>query len=312
MPWFSAFDDFGMLDFSSEPNPAEKIYDQLVLSYGPAFSGDVNDSRVYAMAMCLGVAQTDLALAGNESNPLDATYTLAAQERESGLYAAADATLRDRRRALADSMLIRNSSRRDVVVDGLRAMLGSSFVAYITNETDNPAVPAPFPAALASPGTFKPQKTPITVVRLGTTVSSTGAHTVNYTVAASPETALHNGDSLVVSAGRPGCHEAVTISEVTPTSFRATFTLPHEIGDLCTTAPYPYQWSMQRNVLVVVAASVIGDPPTLRRINTFMRKIVKSTTTWAVVPDNGDGTTGPFLINVSPMNHTTINQVTLP
>jgi len=312
MTWFDSFSPFGMLGFSSEDTPARKAYDQLKNAYGPSFQGPVGEARMYAHAMCLGIAQCELDRAEGQFSSDRIYELLPATEAEYGLIPAPDADMKTRRLALAARKLLRNGARSDAMADGLSGILGANFVKYVTNDaSSNPLTPVP--ANPLTRGTYKsPAETPIQVIRIRDVVlPSATAQTCVYSHVCGENTPLKSGDTLAVDQAIDGICEPVTVLTVSGTHFTAIFSKPHDPGTVATTAPFPAWGSWQRFVLVVVVAAALTNAPLMHTVSEFMKRWTRGVTGWAVIADGGTGhSAGPFLPTVGCPNITPIGTVT--
>lgn len=270
------------------------IYDALVESYGPGFTGAYAKADIYATAMCLGSAQVEQDRAAGQQNPLKCTEFLSGFEEQYELVAASTASYQDRRLALDAARQLRNGARRDAIEDGLTGILGADFIKYIVASGVTP-----IPATATAPAAFKPANTPITVIQLATYVMP-GSQTIAYTRTAGAAASFSTGEVLVVSPNMNGIAEPVTLTATTgggsSGTITATFTKAHDPLAYATTAPWPMWRSFQRHVIVIVSATALADNQLMRRVKAFMRRWSRSITWWSVYAENtpGSGTAGPF------------------
>ena len=120
------------------------------------------------------------------------------------------------------------------------------------------------------------------------------------------------GDVLTVQGEVTSVAEQVTVLAIASSPpagsnasdgacFQAAFTKPHDAGASVTTGPFPFWWSTQRQVWIVVSSTAANDPSARRRINEFMRKVSRGVTQWAIVEPASTsgvgGTVGPLTVN---------------
>lgn len=94
------------------------------------------------------------------------------------------------------------------------------------------------------------------------------------------------------------------------TVFQATFTKAHDVGASVLAGNFPYWWSTQRHSFVVLTNAAAQDRDKRRRVDTFMRRIMRGVSTWGIVggtPTGGTsgGTVGPTTVN-GPMGATPV------
>ena len=306
----SCFTPCGILRCSSKKPVTVRIYEALKASYGPGFVGPNSDADIYATAMCLGATQVELDRAAGQQDPMRCTEFLSGFEDQYGIIPAADASPNDRRKALAAARKLRNGARLDSMQDGLRGILGSGFVKYITSTGTTP-----IPASPGAPAAFKKPNSLISVVKL-TDVVMPGTKTVAYTHVAGDAFAFKKDDVLVVNPDINGIAEPVTLTASTGDGRSGTitgvFTKPHSAGAHATSAPWPMWFSYQRHVVVVVTPDVPSNTKLMRTVKNFMRKWSRVVTTWDVFPENspGAGQSGPFYPNIGCPNVTPVGVVT--
>ena len=90
-----------------------------------------------------------------------------------------------------------------------------------------------------------------------------------------------------------------------PRTFTAIFTKSHDVGATVTTMSWPYQWSTQHQVMIVVNSIAAVDSETRRQVNEFMAKTTRGVGQWAIVqPATSSvigGTLGPFAVGSTPL-----------
>lgn len=282
MSQFDAFSPFGVLSFSSETSPCEKIYDSLGESMGPAFQGPIEGARTYARAMCLGVSQLQIEAAGAQDDPAQCSYLLPALEKDYRVVPPSGATEADRRVALGIAADASQGGAQDVIIAGLTALLGDGFVharpSYDNDaeEIENsPATPDLLPVASA----------PIRRLTIAETIWP-GAQTVNYTIDYGDGNVLKAGDVVRVAHGKPNLAESVTVTHATATTFTATFAKTHEAGEVGLTGPYSDWTSNRRSWLVVVTADTLADYDAVTKINEYMSKTLPTVSTWCICTES--------------------------
>lgn len=173
MPLFSCFTPFGLYEFSSAPSEAEKIYASLKASYTDPKTGQAtfdlakgtyHEAKMYAQAMALGTARQVLKRAGNQLRPETSYDQIAAHEERYAIVPGPDDSTPVRRQNLVARQRGARGPRYEAIVDGLKTILGSKFVAYrplkIAEAFKHPTTPA------AAFGLFGRPDLPAKVVRL--------------------------------------------------------------------------------------------------------------------------------------------------
>lgn len=90
-----------------------------------------------------------------------------------------------------------------------------------------------------------------------------------------------------------------------PRTFTGVFQSGHDVGATVTTMSWPYQWSTQHLVLIVVSLAAAVDAETRRQVNEFMASATRGVGQWAIVQPSSStaigGTVGPFALDASPI-----------
>jgi len=345
MPLTSAFDPFGMFEFSSKPSHAERIYEALVRAMGDGdnYSLDFDDNhhsaKLYAMAMGLAAIQYTLDRANNNRDPLKATEMLPTLEAEYRITPAPDATLPERRAVLAAKMMITRGPRREYVEGALKLILGDLFVAYHPLAS-TAAVPLASPELLAnSDGTFTDPNTPLKLRTLDVPISNgLGApQWIDTTYLAGSPDWLIIGDVLTVDPGLNGRTESVTVEDIrapfgTGQGVQLTFTKAHEAGAVIRSGPFPLWTSTDRHNLIVLDSTAFdetgttleGDPfiglntELKRQISELLEQVLRIVSTYLITQESTAGVVGPItvgdgiapltygLIGITPLGTTTI------
>jgi len=315
MPRLSAFTPTGLLRMSSQPSEAENIYHAVIALLGDNYDtspGSRMDGWAYALARVLGVVRLTLIHAGLQIAPPYVAEMMGLREQEWQIVPGPDDSLPTRRATLAARELLPQGAARQAVVGALQTLLGSSFVWY---RTTKPAELAVWPQALGD----QPQNLQIpTVERKRLTVTAPisiglgSPQAVPYAMVDAEQPALLVGDKLLVEPTDLVRAEVVEIAAVTPSTFTATFSQPHNVGSIGTTMPFPAWISTQRSDLVSVSPSIAVDPETRRKIGDLLERMLRGVSTWQIAAQTGPQTAGPFLIGVSPIGATTFGLVTFP
>jgi hypothetical protein len=125
------------------------------------------------------------------------------------------------------------------------------------------------------------------------------------------ETDLAAGDVVVVQGENTCLSEVVTVIATVGTGsqryFYAPFQYAHDAGATVTTMDWPYAWSTQRFAFVVVSAAAAVDPVRRNLVHTWMRKLARGVSQWAIVPAGvpiggaGESLITPFAFGTSPL-----------
>lgn len=299
---FDRFSPFGIWGFSSAESPCKLVFDTLTESNGDAVQGPVATAITYAMAMGLGVAGLQFQKANEQRNGDTCTDLLPDMERDYLLYPSATASMSERQVALSSAQSAIKGATPDAIDTALTAALGSYYISHDTVDT---------PVFYKASYDISPPETPVKLVQI-TEYILPGSQVVSYTRILDDGNALLVGDILTVSP--IGRHEVVTVTDVTTTTFTATFALTHESGDYATTQSIPVWNSTARHYVVFVKTAALSDNTALARANLAMRRIVPAVSTWAITdPDSvyptvsRAWTVGGGLIGLTP-----IGTVTLP
>lgn len=87
-----------------------------------------------------------------------------------------------------------------------------------------------------------------------------------------------------------------------PRSFTATFVYGHDVGATVTTMDWPYWWSTQHLVFVVVSSTAAIDSESRRQVNEFMARATRGVGLWAIVQPTipgSPGVLGPYSLTDS-------------
>lgn len=315
MPRFSAFTPFGQLRFSARPSDAEQLYKSLKaqvsdpktgMSPYDLTPGTHQEAKLYAQAMGLAAAKATVDRAGNQGNPLKAKELLPSLEEEFLIVPGASDTLLDRQRAVAAKKKLPRGARRESVVDALRTLLGSDFIAYRPVAWSEATI---YPADPTSSNQINATRVdiPPKFVRLLEPVTDLGAPIwvayANWDRSAG-EVTLATGELVMVQPENTALAERVTIMGVRgsgPTrEFRAIFTNPHDIDAAVTTMNFPWQFSTSRFAFVIVKTLTAINPEKRRKVDDIMARVARGVSSWTVVQPTAPGalTIGPFSLPV--------------
>lgn len=320
MPRFSRFAPLGLFRFSRKRPDAATIYEASVANLGGQFSleeGGYTEATLHARALGQARARRRLRAAAEQRLPTRASCLLPTREGELGIVPGPTDTMADRRAVLASRFLAARGGTKANIEAALSALLGADFLAYIpTPVADAEVYPATLPSTalhFARPGVAR------RFIRIiGPIVTGTGTYT--YETPAQPQDALTPeavdpvaGDVFVLSAGKVGLEEAVTIVGVVNDGIVKTVTIaptrPHGAANFGFTHPYPAWRSTKRHSLVVLSVSAAADPEKRRKVHEVMQRMARTVSTWDICAGSGSSTTGPFTVGGGLLGITTIGAV---
>lgn len=320
MPHYSAFTRYGHLRFSSKASPGELIYRALLNAQGGNYATEIgsrSEARTYALAMMLARVVGHTTRAANQMDPRRVTDLLPVQEAIYGIVPGLNDSIFDREAALIAKRVLPQGARYTAVTAALTAAIGADFLYYyVTKRADISTYPAS-PGAATGPGNWVAPDSGIEVVRLTSAVSLLGAPVTAHYAALDPGgvSRISKGDAVVMSANNIGLAERVIVADASASAFTATFTKAHDVGDICTTALYPYWVSNQQHVLVVVTPAAALDPEKRRKVNDVMKQIMRTWVQWDIVPSADGLVTAGFKIDDPVLGRTdyaAIEGVTFP
>ncbi len=307
MPRFSAFAPPGAIVFSGKEPVAKTLYRSITGSLAGAFDvspGTHAEAKVYAQAMALARASRSLEKARNQANPATASDLLPLLEQDFKVYPAERATLGERRAVLRALEKLPQGAVTSNIVAGLRTLLGTNFLAYRPVTAAEATV---YPATWTAAGTAKanpqrPELAPKTV-QLTDPVAATGVPLwvayQNVDAVSAPIT-LGAGDVVMVQPGNSAEAERVAVTAVRlilgVRMFQATFTRAHDVGAVVTTQNWPYWRSTKRFDFIVVKAAAAVDAESRRKVDSFLQRVSRAVTRWAIVEPSSPGalTIGPL------------------
>jgi hypothetical protein len=179
MPQFSAFTSFGFFEFSSQPSLHEQFYKLLPQLWGSQHDmtevPSYDESKLYAVAGMCAVMVMELNHAGNQANPLTAYDLLPLLENDFLLAPGPKDDLTTRQNAVAAAMLLPGGAKASNIVNSIRKLIGSAFLAYVPNPAGhgNQTVVPSNPGA--GPGAFKDVRIPARFLQLVDPVASLGS-----------------------------------------------------------------------------------------------------------------------------------------
>lgn len=319
---FSAFNGFGLAQFTGDEPMAETVYRALNAATGGGTAFDVSEgtdmeATNFADAIAIACARRSLERASLNLAPETATEKLPQHEAAFVVSPPKDATIAERRAILAAKNLAARGSRDEAITAALRTLLGSDFVAlYVSPQADVERWPS---AVGGAPGHYSRVDIPAKTIRLLECVAPdfgvSGVATVpyeNWDTSQADELVVV-GEKVLVEAEIPGAAEVVTVTaatgEGTSRVLAATFTKPHPIGASATTRATPMQFSTRRHMLVVLKIAAAKRPETRRMVNEVMRAIVRGVTTWSIVHESSDGSgvLASITLDVEPLDAVTLD-----
>lgn len=311
MSGFGALGGFGLLSFGPSESAGEAIFRSLLDSVSGAFSiadGEHVEASAYARALALADARATLRRGFDQRRVLYSTELLAAHERTFSIVPEPGDSLDVRRRRVAARQVLAHGSTRDSLLTALGTLLGADFIALYVKPHGTPTTYPPSPAIR---GAWDDPAVAGRYFRLTHAVA-----TVGRVIEFAYENLLEDGarmaatDVLSVQPENPRLSEAITIvsaSAAGPLTARAQFARAHDTGAIVRTHA-PVWISTQRSMIVVVSSAAAAKPNVVRSVNNLMRRLVRGTTTWAVVEATGPSTMGPFLPS-APIGRTTLESI---
>lgn len=318
-----------MLACSGKPSRAESIYRSIVAQQGgdgvnfDFSAGTRQECTAYAQAMGAARASMAVVAAGNQQRSSKTSWMLGEKEREYGLIPAPRDDIPARQAALEARKAAPAGSAIGPLAGALSTLLGSVFLGLRLTKQGEITT---WPTNLGDqPMNLRPSTDFPKIFQLVDAVSLVGApSTVAYGTVVLPLNArfigsgiLYPGDVVVVGTDNPATAERVTVTatgfqgEIQRT-FTATFAKAHDPGSFMRVGDYPLWVSNQRHILVILTAAGAVDAETRRKVHELMGRIVHATTTWAIVAGVNATTAGPFILDQSKLDVTSIGQFTFP
>ena len=157
MPELSIFTPCGLLELSGDITRAERLYYELIASYGPAFfpqgvatPGTYMEARVFATAMALARAHATLVRAGNQRHPTKAFDLLTLLAADWGVIPSSTDTIPSLQAKVAAAKQQSRGARFEAVVAGLQAILGENFLSFRPVATTEATVYPQWPSGIAN------------------------------------------------------------------------------------------------------------------------------------------------------------------
>lgn len=310
---FDAFSPFGLWDFSSEPSPAEGIYDALCAAYRGMFDltpGTYAEARVYAMAMAMAEARCSIRAALSEASPSTALDKIPTLERDYLVTPPADATITQRRAKLVALDLLMRGAREEAITTDLQALLGSSFIKLRATQ---PSEVKTFPTAPNAVGTIPKDDAPLVFCQLLDSVKSVGV-SVTVPILVVSEIAPQRQQLLTVEPEVNVVAERITVDAVqlaipgsglTQSTLTATFAKAHSAGAWIVNQA-PLWFSTQRILQVFVTTAAGRDPDTRRKIHEVMARHSRMVSRWEIIESADRAHSGPFVVGVSRVGSTAL------
>lgn len=321
MGQFSAFDPFGLFDFSAAPGPAEPAYRALVAQQQDLLNADPGtyvEAKAYASAIAIGCARATIRRGLNQRNPSKAHDRIPTLERDRGIVAPADASPDQRRAVLAAREALVHGSREEALTTDLRAVLGTRLVRLRATAAGERVVWPSFPSGV---GAYPKADAPLTFGQiLDPIVHMLVPVTVRFAVlgGGSPPKV---GQQITIEPDNNLQAEAVTVAGL---DYSAT-ALPASLGgmpDLLTVtcswpkdagarfhSAFPILTSTQRELQVIVTTAAARDPETRRQVHEVMARHCKTSTRWQIIETANNTTTGPWVVAVARVGATAVGSL---
>jgi hypothetical protein len=298
----SAFSTLGLFELSGREPDARAIYAQTIEGFdGTSNGGKSYDTSVgtrmeaiaFVMAMAAGRLSLRARQAAEQAQPSKAVELLPLMEAQHGIVPGPTDRMSVRRAAVAQRARLPAGAGREAIESDLISILGSDLIAYHTQTIGTGAV---YPTNLGdAPMTLKLPSTSRKIVALADSVPFVGVPlTVRYRIPVlrvngieDPSNELDVGDVVVFEVGALGQMDRVTVTDKGISggirTITTTFTRPHSNGVFGYTQPIPYWISTQRHSTVAVTAAAANDPEKRRKVNEYMARALRASSTWAVV-----------------------------
>jgi uncharacterized protein YmfQ (DUF2313 family) len=222
----------------------------------------------------------------NQMDPELAIELLPVWEAKLGLVPSFTSTIQDREVAAENRYNVQRTGTRAAIETALTVALGDDFIVYRTTSAAERVTYPSSPGATTGPANWLLPNAPIRLYRLTSCVTRIGtAVSVAYEpVDSSVDSTPIVGDPVVVSTNNWGLAERVVVTVASSTAFTATFTKSHDIGDICTTGPFPFWLTNQLHALIVVTQAAAESAATRRAVDAIMRQMGRGVVTWDIVP----------------------------
>lgn len=309
MAQFSAFAPFGLFDFSSKPSHAETIYRAITgaasLALRPTI-GTYAEAKMYATAIALGCARATLERARNQLHPMKAWDKLPTLERNYGIIPDPNASPYQRQSTVAARKLLMAGAREEAVVTDLVALLGAKLIAYRPAKASDRET---WPADPKTVGSFPRLDAALVYGVVNEPIGTAGAIPKPYRVTLRENSAEPQpGETITVEPEIDGIAEACVVTAWVPDIVAGSPSKTDGLIYIATTNPHssgcsfsnatPLWRSTQREVCIIVDASVTTDAETIRKVNEIMARHSKTVTRWEIIAASSTTTTGPFVCGV--------------
>ena len=309
MPRLSAFTRCGNLRLSSAMPKGQQIYESMARSLGGTenFDDDFdgpNGAMLYAIAMNLATIHWTLVRAAGNATPETTTELIAKQELDWGVAPLSSDTMLERRTRLRSARSIFDSTTESAVYSALLAEVGDSLKAVVASD-DTTVVPVD---PTTGPGNWVDADSAIAVWRLTEFVDA-GVQTVGVEWLAGSTSPLTPNQSITVDPGSLGLQENARITASTSTTITATFAHGHGAGSQVIVGAFPYWLGWRRHWWIAVSTAAALDAQIRGRIDILLHRMLRATSTWDIVQEDGTHTAGPFKIGEGKIGITPIQAV---
>lgn len=310
------------------------IYEDMLANAGGETNYAVFDesnalAELWAHAHAIASAWWWLEHAGEQSDPRLADELLGQLEWEYGIIPPPGATKPERRTELFYWASMPLGADRDNVEARLTEGLGADFVAYVTtsnaefevsgDDAIDPLLPKQgvWDAPTAEPGILRLKK-PLNSVRDG---FNNPTEMTAYLEPFAGNTQLSVGQRIAFDVANWTRTECIPVERITSHPSQnnegewrvvvKTFS-PHDNDGFVVVGRVPNLSSTKRHNYIVLTAAAAVDETKRRRVDRVLRKLLRGTSTWDIVPEAspGSGTSGPFEVGVGLIGITPIQEVT--
>lgn len=315
MPALSAFAPIGMMSLSGAPSHAENLHRSMIASYSTEFDvteGSHMDTTCFADAMAMARARYAIEHAAAQATPDAIDVLLPPLEEAYGLIPGPYDTILDRRAAYRTRRRIPKPPSRILVETALQELLGDDFLALvatpIADAVLHPTMFADPPMLLLSTGVTRK------VVRFldPQYIYAGNSDPIRYEVVLESGGLLELGDNLIVESETLGLAETTSVLEIGEIDgvpyFVGFFEKAHSEGVIAAQQPWPAWASTKRHSLVVLTPSASSDATARRKVNDYMNRTMRATSTWSIV-SGAAGVTGVHTIGTSSIGAQSLGSV---
>lgn len=317
MPLTSAFTRYGHQAFSSKPAHGESIYKHGAALLGGSYDltvGTERESKLYADSMGYARARYTVERAKNNAHPAKSTELIPVHEKDWGVVPPQNATVAQRRSALAAAWLAPGGALLSNLYRSLTALLGSAFLgirAVLPGEVVlSPATPGTvgqFPSNLSIPKKVFFATVPIAPIGGSSSVAFTYQRPGN-----DDGIRLQLGDAFTIDVENGALAERCVVSSVTPgatPSAIATFTKAHSapnatigyLGASIVVGPCPTWFSSQHYILIIGTAAAASNVVIRAQVDELMRRELRGPTLWDFSAASGPHQIGPYTLGLTPL-----------